>query len=190
MRCSWFSAGRDCRADHADRLARRASLNEAGDFWGGFSRKGEWAWRARSWPHGSVHDINSSGGLLKILLTERGDALNTVHIVNLFRSPTDTPSPVVPPECPFRQVVGESRHGVALIAELATGRFVLVESLPTDELAEQTFWLLIAEMQYDNEPRMIRLSELRARAFTPGAPGTVNDILEHSALDFSALDFT
>lgn len=120
---------------------------------------------------------------MKILLTSKGDALNTSHIVNLFRSPASAPGAAVPRECPFDSITGHDRCGFVLVAELATGRFVLVERLASDELAEQTFWLLIAEMQYDNEPRMIRLDDLRLRAFTPGHKSVVEDILDFSSLN-------
>lgn len=125
------------------------------------------------------------GWEMKILITENGSAVNTTHIANLFRVPIAESGNIVPVECDFTRLVASYSAGHALVAELVSGRFVLAEVLDSEELAEQTFWLLIAEMQYDSEPRMIRLPELRSRAFTPGKEDTPMVILDFSSTDFN-----
>jgi len=120
---------------------------------------------------------------MKVLMTEAGKALNTSHIVNLFRVSPGSDQSSFPAGCDLLGL-GYDGQRYALVAELSTGRFELVEVLPSGELVEQTFWLLLAEMQQDSEPRLIHLPDLRRRAFTPGVEEDIQVILDFSATDF------
>lgn len=122
---------------------------------------------------------------MKILMTHSGAAINTSHIANLFRVSLQNPEPSVPKDCPLGVLTGDLTSGYALVAELSTSRFVLVEVLGSEELAEHTFWLLIAEMQYDNEPRMIQLDDLRRRAVVQSSGSTVVEFVDLSSIDFT-----
>lgn len=120
---------------------------------------------------------------MKILITERGEALNTAHIANLFYTPAAEPSPAVPDGFDLARARRGDSTGYLLILELGTGRFLVAERCPDLATVETTFWLLLAEMQYDTEPRTITFDDLRRR----GIPNTIAAANRESILDFTGV---